>query len=109
MFIGDNGILKVLNRRVFCALNDGGGQVEDFRDDLQESELRCMYGLGPGTSRSSFSRSSNASASVSMMQCSFAIKQRRVASSRSVRSWTLSIRLGTVMVSVAQRDDGDDW
>lgn len=50
------------------------------------------------TNRSSWAKSSSAEAEVWMIQCSWAVRQRRKASSMSLRSWILDCRAGAAIM-----------
>lgn len=87
-------IAEVFNGGVRGTVQNGARKSKNTSSDLETisqggKQREQVY----NTNLSSFSRSSRASRSVSMRQCSRATRQRRTASSRSVRSGIPSRKL----------------
>lgn len=74
-------------------------------ETIYSNQPRLSSYISSRTRASSEARSSIKSSEVSKMQCSFAIRQSRVASSRSERSWTLSTKSESSMAMTEPEDD----
>ncbi len=94
---GADGMGKVIEGSLFGAFNHGMGETEDIGRNLSLFSRDPQAGHGRFTSSNSWAKSSRASGSVSMIQCSCATRHVNVASSKSLNSWTLSIRGSSAM------------
>lgn len=94
-----DSVAKVFNSGIRGTFQNGVGKPENTRSDLETISQGNQSEQVYGTNLNSLSRSSTASLSVSMIECSRATRQRRTASSRSVRSETLSRKLEKSIVA----------
>lgn len=88
---------EIVKRGVLGTVDDSMGESEYFSCNLRYVSNYYIAGRGERTSSSSWTNSSRASGSVSMIQCSCATRQISVASSRSLKSWTLLMRASSAM------------
>ncbi len=94
---GADGMGEVIEGRLFGTFDNGMGETEDIGRNLWLFSNYPQAVRGGFTSSNSWAKSSRASGSVSMMQCSCATRHINVASSKSLNSWTLSIRGSSAM------------
>lgn len=85
-------------------VDNSAGKAKRLSGYLVFSLARAIRSIiGARTSCNSSTRSSRPAGGVLMRQCSRAIKLNSAASSRSLRSWTLSMRLSSAIVSARGR------